>query len=534
VTRLAVLVAALMLGGAAPALAQSAASDDPYDPAEAPSGPAAISLVKTASPAEVPEPGAEVEFAVTITHDVTDATAVRITTLVDDVHGDLDGKGSCVIPQILESGASYSCRFTAFVEGEPGDIEEDTVWASGTDQIGTPLAASDRATVRVVDVASALTVDKHASPALVPASGGDVTFSVEVTNTSAVDSVTVEMVTDDVYGDVGASCDVDLPHALRPGESFSCAFVETVSGSAGDRHRNVVTVSGVDDDGIPVSARDDAIVDVAGADPIIDLELSQHFDPVTVPAGSVSALTVTLVNRGPDPASGIVVTETLPDGVSHASDDAAGAFEPGGGTWTVGDLAVGATATLTITTIVGQPGEFIAVAEVTAADQRDSDSMPGDGTGDDWDEAAVAATTVLATSSIGGTVWIDGDADGVRDTGEGPFAGVGLRLTLPDGTYRWATSNAEGRYRFDGLGAGEYRVRVIAPDGWAPTTPGSLSVALGDDENYPNADFGLARGLPVTGSPLDVLAMAGALVVMSGLGLIEFDRRRRGRQIPTP
>ena len=44
---------------------------------------------------------------------------------------------------------------------------------------------------------------------------------------------------------------------------------------------------------------------------------------------------------------------------------------------------------------MSSPPSFTNVAEVTAADQPDSDSTPGDGEGDDWDDAVTTATAVL-------------------------------------------------------------------------------------------------------------------------------------------
>jgi uncharacterized repeat protein (TIGR01451 family) len=289
----------------------------------------------------------------------------------------------------------------------------------------------------------------------------------------------------------------------------------------------------VDDDGVAVVASDDATVDFEADDPVIDLELSQHFEPATVPAGAPSELVVSVTNRGPDPASAVVVTEVLPGGVAYVGDDASGAYDPAAGTWTIGDIGVDETVTLTIATTVDAPGEFTAVGEVTAAGQTDVDSTPGDGGGDDWDDATVAGYTVLAAASIGDTVWTDENTDGVMDAGEAPFAGVSLRLTMPDGTHRWATTDGDGHYRFVGLAAGEYRVRVFAPDGWAPTTPQSITVTLGGDDGYLDADFGLAQGLPVTGLPIESFSAVGLVMLTLGGALLILDRRRR-QQIPTP
>ena len=108
---------------------------------------------------------------------------MTITSLTDDVHGDLNGQGTCAVPQTIQPGDTYTCAFSAFVAGNAGDTETDVVTASGTDDDGAPVTDSDDATVTVTGVAPAITVTKTASPSTVPEPGGDVTFTVVVDNT---------------------------------------------------------------------------------------------------------------------------------------------------------------------------------------------------------------------------------------------------------------------------------------------------------------------------------------------------------------
>ena len=51
----------------------------------------------------------------------------------------------------------------------------------------------------------------------------------------------------------------------------------------------------------------------------------------------------------------------------------------------MGDLAVGGSASLTMTVTVDAVDSFVNAVEVTAADQEDVDSTPGDGQGGDPD-----------------------------------------------------------------------------------------------------------------------------------------------------
>ncbi len=61
--------------------------------------PSAISVGKTASPTALPEPGGPVTFSVTVDND-SSVDGVTLESLVDDIHGDLDGQGDCALPQV--------------------------------------------------------------------------------------------------------------------------------------------------------------------------------------------------------------------------------------------------------------------------------------------------------------------------------------------------------------------------------------------------------------------------------------------------
>jgi len=122
--------------------------------------PSAIEVTKTADPTEVAEPGGEVEFTVV----VENTSTVTITSLTDDVYGNLDGQGDCEMPQELGPGESYTCSFTAEVEGNAGEVHTDTVTATGSDDDGNPVEGADDATVTITDVPSAIEVTKTLRP----------------------------------------------------------------------------------------------------------------------------------------------------------------------------------------------------------------------------------------------------------------------------------------------------------------------------------------------------------------------------------
>ena len=95
-----------------------AGSDSAYDSATVTISnvPSAIEIVKTANPTNVDEPGGDVTFSFVV-NNLSAVDTVTIDTLKDSIYGDLNGQGDCSVPQTIAAGGSYSCCFTAFVDG---------------------------------------------------------------------------------------------------------------------------------------------------------------------------------------------------------------------------------------------------------------------------------------------------------------------------------------------------------------------------------------------------------------------------------
>jgi uncharacterized repeat protein (TIGR01451 family)/LPXTG-motif cell wall-anchored protein len=378
--------------------------------------------------------------------------------------------------------------------------------------------------------------------------GEQVTFSVGVTNQGPDDATGVE-VTDTLpagltyashataTGSFDASTLVWTIGDLAVGETVTLDLTVTVEAAGAFTNEAEVTAANEDDsDSEPGDGEgddwDDETVTAQEPPPVIDLELDKTVDDNSVTVGDSVVFTITLTNQGPDDATGVEVTDTLPAGLTYASHaTATGSFDASTLVWTVGDVAVDDVFTLTLTATVDQVGSFTNEAEVTAANEDDSDSEPGDGEGDDWDDETVEASEVLASGLIGDTVWFDDDKDGVQDAGEDGIAGVTIRLTNTDtNQVALQSTNADGLYLFSALDPGNYLVQIVmatAPDMTALTTVASYTIALGLDEQVLTADFGLAGSLPATGLEVADFAIAGTSLLMAGLALVIVDRRKR-------
>ena len=68
----------------------------------------------------------------------------------------------------------------------------------------------------ITDVAASIQVTKTADPVSLPEPGGNASFSVTIQNASAVDSVTISSLSDDVYGNLDGKGTCDVPQTIAP------------------------------------------------------------------------------------------------------------------------------------------------------------------------------------------------------------------------------------------------------------------------------------------------------------------------------
>jgi hypothetical protein len=228
----------------------------------------AVSIVKEANPTSVFEPGANVTFTVTITNGSVSSDPLTITSLSDNIYGQLAGDADCQVGTALASGANCSFQFTQYVAGNAGDSETDTVTVSGEDDEENEASASESATVDIKNVDSTIELIKTASQTMIDEPGANVVFTFKVTNTSLVDTVTIYTLLDDVYGDLDGqgTCEVTPPVSLAPNASYTCSATFYVAGEPGSV-KNVGTASGLDDDGKAVSDSDDETVTIKDVPP---------------------------------------------------------------------------------------------------------------------------------------------------------------------------------------------------------------------------------------------------------------------------
>jgi len=247
----------------------------------------------------------------------------------------------------------------------------------------------------------------------------------------------------------------------------------TSGGAASAGGNPTVSPGGTLADGSPVggtgyasasSSAEDVIIGVNGA----DLSVTQSVAPASANVGGNVVFTVTLLNSGLQAASGVTLRDSLPAGLTYVSSTASqGAYDNTTGSWSVGGLAPGASATLNLTATINPSGSYSNTAEVSASDQSDPDSTPNNGVAGEDDQAtatpvvgvadlSLAMTVAPATQNVGSTV-----AFTLTLANGGPAAASGVAVTdlLPNGYVFLSSTPSQGSYA---SGSGVWTVGALA------------------------------------------------------------------------
>ncbi|MEE8397358.1 MAG: DUF11 domain-containing protein, partial [Desulfobacterales bacterium] len=181
-----------------------------------------------------------------------------------------------------------------------------------------------------------------------------------------------------------------------------------------------------------------------------NISIRMTVDKASVVLGTDVVFTITATNYGPDDATGVIVTDLLPIGLTYQSDTGGADYASGTGVWNISSLAKEAAATLTITASVDQLGTITNVATKTAGPQ---DSIADD---DSYD----ASVTGVPAPTTGADIFIrkvvDHATQGVgldvvftiTATNRGPDAATGVEVTdfLPPGALTWVSDDSSGQY----------------------------------------------------------------------------------------
>jgi uncharacterized repeat protein (TIGR01451 family) len=172
---------------------------------------------------------------------------------------------------------------------------------------------------------------------------------------------------------------------MPSGSSVTYSATCTISPAATGTLDNTATISSATPDPVPGNnTATDSDGFGASADLSIDVSLTS-LSPIAVGGTAIFAVQVT--NNGPSNATGVVVTGTVPPGLTYVSNDCGAIFASPTLTWNIGALAVSASVTCHVTTTVNAPGPSSEPATVTG---NEADPTP-------TNNADAASVTGLAT-----------------------------------------------------------------------------------------------------------------------------------------
>jgi uncharacterized repeat protein (TIGR01451 family) len=178
-----------------------------------------------------------------------------------------------------------------------------------------------------------------------------------------------------------------------------------------------------------------------------DLLVTNAVNDPTPTVGELITYTAAVVNAGPDSATDVQISDALPPEVSFGfAAPTEGSYNTGTGLWTVGALAVGARATLTLAAFVNAVPATANTADVFHADQFDPDTANNTAeNGTDPAEVDVALLKKVddPAPNLGDTVTFTTTAG---NTGPATATGVAVTDALPAGLTFVSATPSQGTF----------------------------------------------------------------------------------------
>lgn len=270
-----------------------------------------IEVKKTVDKPSIPETGDNVTFTFSVKNKAPEDFI--LTSLVDDNFGDLNKQGTCVTPETITAGSTYSCTLTVFLASDSLTAHINVLTASGHDPQGNPGSGSDTATVTFTDVLPSLTVTKIANPTLVPESGGSVLFTYSVKNNSK-EALYLDSLIDDKFGTLNGQgtppTGCVLPQIMAGLGTYTCSVTKTVGNWTLTPHVNTVVATGHDNEMNYASDTTTATVNFTDLKPTISV-LKTVNPTVVRSTGDYVDYTIKITNTGPESVTVTSIVDTV-------------------------------------------------------------------------------------------------------------------------------------------------------------------------------------------------------------------------------
>ncbi len=212
-----------------------------------------LKVRKYSYPFFVVDPGGPTTHTITLKNTFSDRD-INVTTLNDTSLGNLNGVGTCAVPQLLGPGTTYSCSVPEQINGTiEGTVLSSVSTASGTAN-GATISGSDRSGVEIIDAPSSwLRIRVVGTMTQVPVPGADVQYSITVMNLDLHQPIELSSLTTDLFGDLHGQGNCAAPQTIAPNALYRCDFTAPVIGLFGEQPRVTFTAGG-NHNGNPVVA----------------------------------------------------------------------------------------------------------------------------------------------------------------------------------------------------------------------------------------------------------------------------------------
>ena len=360
----------------------------------------------------------------------------------------------------------------------------------------------------IVPEADLVTVKTLASGDSTPAEGDTVTFEIEVVNNGSAEATNVSLT--DVLpagltatgnngtatsGTYDAGTGLWTLGTLANGDSATLTLEGTVdAGQGGNTITNITTAAGGDqlDPSTGGDDLDESVVIDDAAD-LVTVKTLASGDS-TPAEGDTVTFEIEVVNNGSAEATNVSLTDVLPAGLTATENNGGvtvGTYDAGTGLWTLGTLANGDSAVLTVEGIVdvGQGG--VTISNITSA--ATGDQVDPTTAGDDLVENV---TVDVPVCSLSGVVFLDDNSNGQQDTGETVLANWIVQIKDSRGTViAEVITDENGNYQADLPCAGNLEVDFINPD--TGTVYSTTSIDLDASTKLPNGTVEIVVNFPI-------------------------------------
>ncbi|MCZ4245119.1 gliding motility-associated C-terminal domain-containing protein [Pedobacter punctiformis] len=421
-----------------------------------------VSVTKTTG-SGTPNVGSNVTFTLTAANaGPSDATTVKVNDLLPNGYAFVSAtpSGTTIYNSTtgvwtigtLANGANATLSIIATVKATGNYANTATITATESDPApGNNTATSTPVPVPVADVSIAKTVS-NASPNV----GTNVTFTLTAANAGPSDATAVNV--NDLlptgYTFVSATPSGTTTYnntsgawtigTLTNGANATLSIIATVNATG--NYANTATITATETDPTPTN---NTSTSTPVSVPVADVSVTKTVSNTTPNVGSNVTFTLTAANGGPSAATAVSVNDLLPSGYTFVSATPSGstAYNNGTGAWTIGTLANGASATLSIVATVKATGNYANTASISATE---SDPTPGNNTSTSTPvpvpvaDVSIAKTVSNASPNVGSNVTFTLIA---ANAGPSAATNVNINDLLPTGyTFVSATAPAGTTY----------------------------------------------------------------------------------------